>query len=125
MGQFFSLIKFFQFVYPHFIILKFYFDSCIQCYYSIFCSSFIILLGTRYFFFFSIYLRLCFKSDSEILPFVADLPFSHIVFTNFHNLPLYKYYLFILVLLLTYGRFNKLFSKLIFFPLSCLIIQML
>ena len=57
--------------------------------------------------------------------FVADLPFSHIVFTNFHNLPLYRYYLFILVLLLTYGRFNKLFSKLIFFPLSCLIIQLL
>ncbi len=57
--------------------------------------------------------------------FVADLPFSHINFANFQNLPLYRYYLFILVLLLTYGRFNKLFSKLIFFPLSCLIIQVL
>lgn len=57
--------------------------------------------------------------------FVSDLPFSYIILSNFQSPPLYKYYLFILVLLLTYGRFNKLFFKLIFFPLSCIFIQVL
>ena len=57
--------------------------------------------------------------------FVSDLPFSYNIISNFKNPPLYRYYLFILVLLLTYGRFNKLIFKLIFFPLSCLFIQVI